>query len=787
MEKGILLNDEGLKVTVIIENDNISFEFDKNYEFLSNLLKVEKEDNLTFVYLGMKKILRIQNDNIERIVPVKGLDIKILKALYESNKKMNSRNMQDYFLSVKDNISSYTYKSRTTTRTFGIIPKVRTETHTYLTQILDSTELIRFLNEYDVRYPMNEYGALDFNSDKSYSYDEIEYYGWSNNLERAFKVNLAHSSSIDRFDEAVLNREKILKVACASLEELLGESVEWKKIETDIKEASDDIVGQIKSLEEITQNKSKQEKKKFNREKVKLNEKLNKLNKLKSSQSAKILYNELLNISLDKLTNNHIDYSTVSFSNDSRLEFMSMKHKFDPRFNFMFTIDQNKAVKKFEDYSESLENLLNMGIVIGCEITGFEESFDGLKEKLEWVLPVLHIHPNSYIRIKASSFSDHTDSILEALKTIKEVSIKINEACSDLFGTEWGILPPPMIRIAHGLRLEGKQELIKLIKEFDAVIEYSLSANKALRNIKDYSKLSLAFYDKNKIKYVFSNDGGGMFYYKENEFDEELETTKKEIKQIVKEQKKEKVEKPKEEKIEVKEEVTIKPVIEEHEEKIVEEPKVEPKEEKIEIKQEIVEEPHEETFEIKQEIEEEPIDLIEPHEDNKNSEDIEASVVDDEPLEDESFLEQTLFDIFAELKKDNKKFDNYEQALDEENEKFKYDGKVLSETEKVNDELLKIRSYMQLRELDIDKDYLERKISIINSYNENSNNSDYAKMYLFLLERELFPDLNTSFKSVEYLYQNKDKEKNGIEKELDRILNLVIEQYDNDSSDNSLI
>ena len=752
MEKGIILNDEGLKVTLVFDKDDITFEFDKGHEFLSNLFRVEKTDNLTFVYLGMKKILRIENDNIERILPVKPIDIKILKALYENNNNINSRTVLDYFSNVKDNISSYTYKSRTTTRAFGIIPKVKTETHTYLTEILGASELIRFLNEYDVRYPMNEYGLLDFNSPRSYSYDEVEYYKWDQALERALKVNIGKASSLKKFDEAVLNREKLLKLACTSLEDMLGDTVEWKKIETDIKEASDDIAGQLKSLDEITQNKSKQEKKKFNKEKVRLNEKLNKLNKLKSSQSAKILYNELLNISLDRLTNAHCEYSTISFSNDARLDFMSMKHKGDKRFNFFYSIDQNKAVKKFEDYSKSLESLLKGKVVIGSEITGFEENYDGLKEKIEWVLPVLHIHPNSVLRIHADSFEDHTSNILEVLKAIKEVSIKLNETCSDLFGEQWGLLPPPMIRISHGLRLEDNQELIKLIKEFDAVIEYSLSANKALRNIKDYSKISLAFYDKNKIKYVFCNDGGGMFYFLENEEDEEPIPVKKEVKTPIIEEVK-----PIEEE--------VKPLKEK--EKHVEKEK-QPKEEMKVVMEEVP------TFEEKVET-------------------IDAQVENDEPLEEESDLERTLFNIFADIKKDDilsdepkeeKKFDSFESALEEENNIFTYDGNVLSETEKVNDELLKIRSYVALHNLDIDTDYLESKINTINSYNENSDSSDYAKMYLFLLEREMFPDLNTSFKSIEYLYQNKDKEKKGIEKELDKVLNLVIEQYD---SDNSLI
>ena len=744
MEKGILLNDEGLKVNIIFEEDNINFEFDKNYDFLSNLFRVEKTENLIFVYLGLKKILRIENKNVERIMPVKVSDIRVLKALYENNNNINSRTLLDCFNDIKDNISSYTYKSRTTTRSFGIIPKVKTETHTYLTQILEAPEFIRFLNEYDTKYPMNEYGVLDFESDQLYSYDQIKYYKWDTALEKAFKVNLANNSSIEKFDEAVLNREKILKSACSALEEMLGETVEWKKIETDIKEASDDIVGQIKSLEEITQNKSKQEKKKFNKEKIKLNEKLNKLNKLKTSQSAKILYNELLNISLDKLTNDHVEYSTISFSNDSRLDFMSMKHKGDKRFNFLYSIDQNKTIKKFEEYARNLESLLNGKVVIGSEITGFEDTYDGLREKLEWILPVLHIHPNSVLRIHADAFSDYTPNIFNVLSAIKEVSIKLNETCSDLFGKDWGMLPPPIIRIAHGLRLEENQELIKLIKEFDAVIEYSLSVNKALRNIKDYSKLSLAFYDKNKIKYVFSNDGGGMFYYKENEVNDEIMNTKKEIHNIISDVK----EKPVEEE--------IKETIKEIEKPKEESPVVEEKQEEVSIPEEKIEE-------------------------------FESEVVDEEPLEDESILEQTLFDIFADLKKDNKKFDSFESALEEENNLFTYDGNVLSENEKVNDEILKIRSYISLHNLDIDMDYVEGKINTVNSYNEDSKKSDYAKMYLFLLEREMFPDLNTSFKSIEYLYQNKDKEKEGIEKELDRILNLVIEQYDNDTSDNSII
>ena len=303
MEKRIALNDEDLKVNCIIEDGNISFEFDKNYDFLNDLLRIEIVDNLKFVYVGLKKILRIDGENIERILPLKNTDLKILKALYDSHSGVNSRTILEYFSNVKASISSFTYSNKTTTRTLGLIPKVKTEMHNYLTEILDAKELIRFLNEYDVKYPMNEYALLDFNSSNYYRYDEIEYNNWSTNLESALKINVAHDVTCEQVNRVMKNREQLLKLACLSLEDMLADSVEWKKIETDIKEASDDIAGQIKSIDEIAQNKSRSEKKRLLKEKVKLNEKLNKLTKLRSSQASKILYNELLNISLDKLTN----------------------------------------------------------------------------------------------------------------------------------------------------------------------------------------------------------------------------------------------------------------------------------------------------------------------------------------------------------------------------------------------------------------------------------------------------------------------------------------------------
>ena len=69
MEKEILLNDQGYKYKIIIDKDDISFDFDKSISFLDDLVKVENINNSKFVYIGLRKILRITNESIDKILP----------------------------------------------------------------------------------------------------------------------------------------------------------------------------------------------------------------------------------------------------------------------------------------------------------------------------------------------------------------------------------------------------------------------------------------------------------------------------------------------------------------------------------------------------------------------------------------------------------------------------------------------------------------------------------------------------------------------------------------------
>ena len=195
---------------------------------------------------------------------------------------------------------------------------------------------------------------------------------------------------------------------------------------------------------------------------------------------------------------------------------MCKKHKDNDSFKLLYSIDRMKSVSEYASASKNLEKLLNTGMVIGTDIIGFEtpligSEYDNFKEKLEWILPVLHIHPGSVLRIHAGEFKDSTENVYNTLRAIKEVSKNINESCVNIFGEEWGILPPPMIRIGHGINIEKKPELIQLLKEFDAVVEFNISSNYALGHVDDLNNLPIKYYDDNDIKYVFATDGGGMY------------------------------------------------------------------------------------------------------------------------------------------------------------------------------------------------------------------------------------------------------------------------------------
>ena len=86
-------------------------------------------------------------------------------------------------------------------------------------------------------------------------------------------------------------------------------------------------------------------------------------------------------------------------------------------------------------------------------------------------------------------------------------------------------------------------------------------------------------------------------------------------------------------------------------------------------------------------------------------------------------------------------------------------------------------------DVELDSKYYRSMISIIEKLNE-SNKSDYSRMFLYLFERDCFPKRETPFKTIYYIDNlKKEKEKlSFLENSLDRLFKVVNGEYINVSN-----
>lgn len=714
IEKEILLNDQGLKVKCIIDGDDISFVFDKNISFLSKLLRIENIRDFKLVYLGLKKVLKIRGNSIERTLPISTTEVRILRAYYNAREELKSKkDISSFFKELKSKIEMSMHNMQSLNRKpWDNDQKLHTEFHTHFIEILNGKEFLDFVNKYNITFPMSIDGSLDFESGEEYTYKDIVLNGWEESLINSLSLRIDKDNSFNDLSVINKNRNNLLN-RCSKVYELtLDDDREWNKTLEIIELNKTKIIDKISELKELKKTKTKKSQGKINDAISRLNDELTKLINYKSTYSSSVVYNELFDICLDKLSSEGIKYSEISYSNEKRIKYISDMHKGDERFKILFGMDRLKKPKEFEKMSKQLEPLLNDGMVIGADIMGAEHSLEGssytdFKDSLEWVLPVLHIHPNSVLRIHAGEFKESTNNVLMTLKAIKEVSNKINESCVDLFGEVWGVVPPPRIRIGHGINVEKNPELISLLQELDATVEFNISSNYTLGHVDDLSSLPLDFYHKNKINYVICTDGGGMY-----------ETS------ILQEQN---------------------------------------------IANNL------QTIDINPRRQAVKLDYV-----KKSSETEKRILEDNKTLSGRvSEKDRKLYEKFIATKSSDKnnEYACFTDALDDENKVLFGDEEVV-ESKKIDEELFRIKRYIMDNNLDYDEEYFNYRIDKVLNYNSR-NMGDFAKIYLYILERELFPEMSSSFKSVDYI-RNDTVKKNKIDEELSKIYKLVCNIYESD-------
>lgn len=716
MEEEVLLNDQGLKMKCIIDGDDISFEFDKNISFLSRLLRVEKIKDFKLVYLGLKKILKISNNKIERILPITTTEVRVLRAYYNAREELKSKkDLSLFFKELKNKIDVSMHNMKSLNRKpWEQNQKLHTEFHTHFVEILNGKEFLDFVNKYDISFPMNDDGKLDFEHGIDYTYKDIVFYGWEKKLIDSLSLNVDEVSSFGKLLSVNKIRDNLLSRCASSFAKTLDSDREWVRTLEIIDENRKKLEQKINDLQVLKKTKPAKFRGRINESINRLNNELTKLKNYKATYSSSVVYNELFDKCLEKLSSENINYAEISYCNEKRIKYISDMHRGDDRFRILFGMDRLKKIKEFDKMSKDLESLLNDGLVIGADILGEEHSLDGseydeFKDKLEWILPVLHIHPNSVLRIHAGEFINSTENVYKTLKAIKEVSNKINESCVDLFGEVWGVVPPPRIRIGHGINIEKNPELVDLLHEMDATVEFNISSNYALGHVKDLSSLPLDFYYENKINYVISTDGGGMYstsVLQEENIANNLQT----------------------------------------------------------------------------------IDVNPRRQGTKNDYIKSARKTEEKILEENLSLSQSaserdieLYKKFSEYKassKKERKYSNFTDALDDENRIIFGDGEI-EESKKVSEELFRLNRFIMDNHIEFDEQYYSSRINRIIEYSEKDM-GDFSKIYLYLLESELFPEFDSSLRSIEFI-SKEENNSNRIESELSKIYKLVSDIYESDS------
>lgn len=518
----IRISDQNINMYIDFnENDFLVTFSDSKLNFLKKFVTVTTRKSKKIVMLGNKKICEIKDNKIIYKSKISSTEIRVLSSIY---RYLNHKNVtSDELSEIKQRVKEETFNVKQLNRfKWSDKQNLKTELHTHLIEILSAEEFIFLLGYFNMRFPIKD-GMLDFNSDTEYTLEELVKLGYKDNVVNALKLDLTKKTTFDDLLSVNKNRN-ILLSRCSKLL-----NVDLHLFEVEKEEYLNEIERLENKIKELKQKSSKEKNNKnrndinrkaneLKKEAGQLKNKINNLENKSSSLRMSKMYSILLSCSLQKLKDEGIEYSEISFSTYSTLKYLSDEYKDKEHSNFklLMSIDRNKSVDSFKDASFKIMELLKDNVVTGVDIVGLESKFDNdslktFEESLEWIVPVLHMYPNSVLRFHAGEFRDTTENVYKTLLALKKVKTKLNVAYKQLFGTTFGIVPPPRIRIGHAINIEKKPELIELLKEFDCIVEFNISSNYALSHISDLSKIPIDYYDKNNIKYVFSTDGGGMY------------------------------------------------------------------------------------------------------------------------------------------------------------------------------------------------------------------------------------------------------------------------------------
>ena len=265
----------------------------------------------------------------------------------------------------------------------------------------------------------------------------------------------------------------------------------------------------------------------------------NEIRRLCSDAKADI-YVEILIKSLDTLKKQGIKYVELSFSTPTTIvkifERLKNYNISGIKFNFLLSENRNADGKSFREYFIDvktgeqrrnkksvecwLEKLIDAGYITGFDLMGAEQEVvpndyikgsinnGSLYDKLEKILVELNKYENNNLicRLHAGEFAYNTQNL-----DGKSNPERILEIIDDIAANNNIIVPPPTIRIGHGIHINKNSNYLRLLRKYGVIIEVNASSNFALGNIKNMYEIPYNWYLQNGIPIVLGTDGGGFY------------------------------------------------------------------------------------------------------------------------------------------------------------------------------------------------------------------------------------------------------------------------------------
>ena len=388
--------------------------------------------------------------------------IEIRDGMIQSLNHLTSTELRNISMMLSGRDDDYTSnEAHFRRKEHSTLENVKTELHTHLIEILDSKKFLDLVERFNGKVKLNGNGMFDSNG-TPFTVSELKNIGGLYDVVLSqLEIPITRVGSFDELEVKVCNRTKLLLDVADTICKDQG---------------------------------------------------------LSNMYEARVLITKvLLRDSLCFLRDNDCKYVEVSHSNIKVIKGIldTLDEEFyrdieGISFKFLASSSRLRPAREFRQSSRHLDEALMSGHVIGFDIMGVENRFsdadltdeykDSIYNKLSPIVSVLNKYQNSVLRLHSGEFvstDQNTENILEILLRICD-KLGIN-------------IPPPEIRVGHGLHIEESKRLVELLKLFDCIVEVNASSNFALGHIKDLTNIPYQFYLDNNIRVVLSTDGGGFY------------------------------------------------------------------------------------------------------------------------------------------------------------------------------------------------------------------------------------------------------------------------------------